>query len=170
MSLQCIKSKLRRRLLPVFARVLWGKGNEIQEQILQWPDQLLSHQKNEYWCHQDPLSCLEDWVRHSFIFAPTTNLYLQHPTPVNIGCVTERFFAWWKFYVTFCSRGFATPTVTVDGVMWHAAPGQEYLTIIWSLLHPAPNITSWHTGAYCYSVLLSFAHFPFDEQILFNGI
>ena len=105
-----------------------------------------------------------------FVRLPTS-LYLQHPTPANMGCVTERFFAWWKFYVTFCSCGFATPTVTVDGVMWHAAPGREYLTIIWTLLlHPFAQYELLTPRCKSYSVLLSFTHFSLDEKILRQGL
>ena len=142
--------------------------------ILLWLNQKLSHQKSNDWCHQDPFSWLEDWVRHSWrltICALSTSSYLQHPTPANMGCVTERFFARWKFYVTFCSCGFATPTVTVDGVMWHAAPGREYLTIIWTLLlHPFAQYELLTPRCKSYSVLLSFTHFSLDEKILRQGL
>ena len=127
----------------IFPRVLWGKrkwntrSNPVAELKIVSPKKtmidvtriLLAGLKIESGIHKD-------W---QFVCYLPTSLYLQHPTPANMGCVTERFFAWWKFYVTFCSCGFATPTVTVDGVMWHAAPGREYLTIIWTLLlHPCP--------------------------------
>ena len=136
----------------IFPRVLWGKrkwntrSNPVAELKIVSPKKtmidvtriLLAGLKIESGIHKD-------W---QFVCYLPTSLYLQHPTPANMGCVTERFFAWWKFYVTFCSCGFATPTVTVDGVMWHAAPGREYLTIIWTLLlHPAPNMSSRHPGA-----------------------
>ena len=52
-------------------------------------------------------------------------------TPANVRCVPVRFFAWFIWRFAPRSPRFATPTVTVTGVMWHAAPGREYLTIIW---------------------------------------
>ena len=84
-----------------FPKLLWGIGNDIQKPILLSGTTVLKNgqQKTDDWCHQDPFGWLQDWVRLSWRLTLPTSLYLQYPTPANMGCDRERFFAWfiWRF-------------------------------------------------------------------------
>ena len=87
---------------------------------------------------QDPFGWLQDWVRLSWRLAAGLLLIIwgavsRRDFLADLSDVLlKRFFVWfiWRF-APRPPRGFATPSVTVAGVMWHAASSQEYLTSVW---------------------------------------